>query len=161
MKAGCIAGWGLSAVLALALGAGVYKVLSPSGLTVEADGRTAVLLLPAERNLVLAEMRGLLEAVQAITVAALDGDMDAVTATASRVGMAAAQGESAQMLGKLPLAFMKLGMSTHKGFDDLADLAREGGDGPQVLRQMGQLMLNCTSCHAGYRIGIEGEGKEL
>ena len=161
MKAGCIAGWALSAVLAVALGAGAYKVLSPSGLTVEADGRTAVLLLPEERNMVLGEMRGLLEAVQAITIAALDEDMEAVAQTATAVGMAAAQGESAQMLGKLPLDFLKLGMSTHKGFDDLADLAREGGDGPAVLRQMGGLMLNCTSCHAGYRIGIEGEGKDL
>lgn len=157
MRIGCVAGWGLSAVLAAALGAVGYVILSPGGLQVDEDGRTAVLLAPEERTLVLGEMRGLLEAVQTITVASVEGDMETVAATATSVGMAAAEGESAQMLGKLPLDFMRLGMSTHKGFDDLADLARETGDGQQVLRQMGELMRNCTSCHAGYRLGIEGE----
>lgn len=161
MKAGCAIGWGLSAVLAVGLGAMSYVFLVRGHVEPHADGRTVVLLLPDERNRVLGEMRGLLEAVQAITAAAARDDMAMVATAASGVGMAAAQAESPAMIAKLPLDFKLLGMGTHKAFDDLAELAATTTDGRVISRQLGEVMLNCTSCHAGYRLGIEGADKEL
>ncbi|OAF16621.1 hypothetical protein AYJ54_37680 [Bradyrhizobium centrolobii] len=44
------------------------------------DGRTAVLLVPDERDLVLSEMRGVLASVHGIVEAVSAGDMKAVAA---------------------------------------------------------------------------------
>lgn len=157
MKLGCALGWGLSAVLAAAFGITGYTVLVGGQVEPHVDGRTAVLLKPDERNRALTEMRALLEAVQTITAAAVEDDMATVTEAASAVGMSAAKGENPQLLAKLPGPFLKLGMDTHRAFDDLAELAGQTDDGRVVLRQMGDVMLNCVSCHDGYRLGIEGQ----
>lgn len=161
MKAGCAIGWGLSAVLAAGLGAMSYVFLVRGNVEPHADGRTVVLLLADERNRVLGEMRGLLEAVQAITAAAARDDMATVAQAASGVGMAAAEAESPAMIAKLPLEFKLLGMGTHKAFDDLALQAATTSDGRDIAKRMGEILTNCTSCHAGYRLGIEGADKEL
>jgi len=90
--------------------------------------------------------------VQTITSALVDGDMKTVETTARSVGMAAAEGESPAMMAKLPLEFKTLGLATHKGFDDLADLAAGGAVPMAVLGNLSTLMLNCTSCHQGYQL---------
>ena len=160
MRSVCAVGWGLSVVLALGLGAMGYVFLIRGNVEPYADGRTAVLLLPDERNRVLGEMRGLLEAVQEITVAAAQGDMATVAKSASAEGMAAAEAESPQMIAKLPLEFKRLGMSTHKAFDDLAAFAGTTDDRLEVTARLGGILDNCTSCHAGYRLGLEDADKE-
>ncbi len=156
MKLFCKIGWGVSLVLALALGFMSYTFLIRGKVEIYEDGRTAILLQPNERNKVLGEMRGLLEAVQMITVAASDNDMDTVIAAATAVGMGAARAENPQLIAKLPLDFKIKGMATHQAFDDLAAVASDGWDGAAVLRQLGVVMENCTSCHGGYRLGIDG-----
>ena len=144
--------WGLSAVLIAGLAYGAYKFIVVGSVETGVDGRSVVLLSPDERLKVLGEMRGLLEAVQTITSALVDGDMKTVETTARSVGMAAAEGESPAMMAKLPLEFKRLGMSTHKAFDDLADLAAGGAVPMAVLGNLSTLMLNCTSCHQGYQL---------
>ena len=62
-----------------------------TGKTVPAeDKRSAIVLEPAERSLVLTEMRGFLIAVQAITEAVTRTDARAIAAAARPMGMAAA-----------------------------------------------------------------------
>lgn len=160
MKRGCVLCRVVSLILALTLAAVGYTFVVKGNVEPHADGRTVVLLSADERNMVLGEMRGLLEAVQGVVQAAAAGDMDAVSATARAVGMAAAEGESAAMIGKIPLDFMTLGMGTHKAFDALADTAENTDDPLVVLGQLGEMMDRCTGCHAGYRFGIEGEDRE-
>mgnify|MGYP000179404161 CR=1 FL=1 len=160
MKRGCWVCKGISLVLALALAGVGYIFVVKGNVEPHADGRTVVLLSADERNMVLGEMRGLLEAVQAVVQAATKGDMAEVSTAARAVGMVAAEGESAAMLGKIPLDFMKLGMGTHKAFDALAETADSTDDPLVVLGELGSLMDRCTSCHAGYRFGIEGEDRE-
>ncbi len=160
MKSTCKFCWLISLVLAVALGLGVYKVVVVGSVAPYADGRVSVLLLPNERNKVLAEMRGLLESVQAVTEAAVAGDMAAIETTARAVGMAAAEAESPAMMSKLPLEFKTLGLATHKAFDDLADLAAGGAEPMAVIANLSQVMLNCTACHQGYRLGVVGENDE-
>lgn len=160
MKRGCRICWMISLVLAAGLFGAGYVFVVKGNVERHADGRTAVLLLPDERNLVLTEMRGLLETVQTILQASVAGDMQAVSSAATAAGMAAAEAEAAALLGKLPLEFMTLGMGTHKAFDALASTAQGTDDPMVILRELGTLMDRCVGCHAGYRLGIEGADKE-
>jgi len=160
MKSGCKICWAISLTLAIGLAGMAYTFLVRGTVEPHADGRTVVLLLPDERNKVLGEMRGLLETVQAITRASVAGDMGTVVEVATAAGMIATKGETASMIRKLPLEFKTLGMGTHQAFDDLAALAGVSEDPMEVLAELGNIMDNCTSCHAGYRLGIEGADKE-
>ncbi len=147
-------------VLAMGLGVVAYMIVFPPNVEPHADGRSVVLLSADERNLVLGEMRGLLETVQVVIEAATEGDMETVSTASTAAGMVAAEGESAALLGKLPIEFMTLGMGAHKAFDALA-LTAQGTDDPLVvLGELGGLLNSCTNCHSGYRLGIEGEDKE-
>ncbi|MEP2531876.1 hypothetical protein [Shimia sp.] len=150
------AGWAVAGVLAAALGLSGYVFVVGGNTVPYEDGRTVILLTKDERNLVLGEMRGLLEAVQGITQAAVAGDMDEVAAQASAVGMAAADGESPALMAKLPLDFMTLGLGAHRSMDALAELAGTTDDPLVILGAMGDAMDACTGCHAGYRLGVEG-----
>ena len=155
MRSVCAVGWGLSVVLALGLGAMGYVFLIRGNVEPYADGRTAVLLAEGERDKVLGEMRVLLETVQAISENLAAGNVEAVPALARAAGMAAAAGESPAMMAKLPLEFKTLGLGTHQAFDDLADMAAMDPEPLEVLATMSQTMLNCTACHAGYRLAVE------
>lgn len=160
MKSGCRICRVINLVLAVGLAGAAYLLVSPGNVEPHADGRSVVLLTPDERNMVLGEMRGLLETVQVVVQAATMGDMEAISAASTAAGMAAARGESAALIGKLPIEFMTLGMGTHKAFDALAVTAQGTDDPMVVLAELGTIMDNCTGCHAGYRLGIEGEDKE-
>lgn len=118
------------------------------------DGRTSILLTTGERDFVLTEMRGLLEAVEVITFELSEANMDGAAAAARSVGMGSAGGEPVTLIAKLPLEFKKLGMATHNAFDALATEAEDMGDGSVVLGQLSGILTNCTSCHAGYRFDI-------
>ena len=156
MSIACKAGWGLAAVLAAVTGVGGYMVFVGGNTVPYADGRTVVLLSADERNRVLGEMRGLLVGAKGIIQASVQGDMATVAAEARAIGMAAAEGESAALMAKLPGAFLTMGMSAHRAMDDLADLAESGAEPMQVLEALGEAMEVCTGCHAGYRLGVEG-----
>ena len=123
------------------------------------DGRTAILLDAGERDLVLAEMRAFLEAVQQISAAVAADDMPAIGEAAKRVGAAAQQAVPATLVGKLPLEFKTLGFDTHQRFDRLALDAAELGDKTVALKQLSELMLNCVGCHAAYRIDTPTAGR--
>ena len=118
------------------------------------DGRTSILLTTGERDFVLTEMRGLLEAVEVITFELSEANMDGAAAAARSVGMGSAGGEPVTLIAKLPLEFKKLGMATHNAFDALATEAEDMGDGSVILGQLSGILTNCTSCHAGYRFDI-------
>ncbi len=125
-----------AAVLAAAVLLLVYKFLW-LGETLEAsDGRSAIVLSTAERNLVLSEMRAFLQAVQQIVAAAQDGDNAAVALAARRVGAAAQQSVPAGLVGKLPGEFKLLGFDTHRKFDALALDAEQLGDPSHSLAQL-------------------------
>jgi len=126
------------------------------GQTVPAsDGRTAILLAPGERDLVLGEMRGFLLAIQAISQAIVDEDLTAAVEAARRVGAATQQEVPASLVGKLPLEFKQLGFDTHTRFDQLALKMEQFGDTGEALPELATLMGNCTACHAAFRFDLE------
>lgn len=158
MRSNCKLCWSITGVILL-LSFGIGAFLFVGGRTVESDeDRTAILLNSKERAFVLAEMRGLLEAVEAITQGIAENDMVAVSEAARAVGTGAAGGEPVTLIAKLPLSFKSLGMATHQAFDDLGVEAEDMGDGTVLLQQLSAILTNCTSCHAGYRFALEEGG---
>ncbi len=117
------------------------------------DGRLAIPLTPAERDLVLGEMRTMLTSVQGIVQGVHDNDLKRVAAAARASGMQAAVDTNPALMAKLPLEFKQLGMSVHHGFDDLADAIDGGKAGrDDVLRQLGTQLVTCVACHQSFRI---------
>lgn len=155
MKTTCKICWGISALSVVAVAAMAYMFLVRGNTMAHDDGRTAIILSAGERDFVLDEMRRFLEAVEDITVAIGEKDMAAAAASAHTVGMADAQGAPASFTSKLPLEFKQLGGATHRAFDDLAMEAQDMGDEQIVLEKLGDLMSNCTTCHAAYRFDVE------
>ena len=148
--------WVLVLVLGIASGTLAYKFLLRGAVVPASDGRSAILLAPGERDLVLAEMRAFLQSVQEIVAAVAAGSLDSVPVAARRVGAAAQQAVPSSLVGKLPGEFKLLGLDTHRKFDQLALDAEQLGDTGQTLGQLAELMRNCVACHAAYRIDLEG-----
>ena len=128
-----------------------------AGKTVTAeDKRSAIVLEPAERALVLGEMRGFLIAVQAITEAVTRNDARAIAAAARPMGMSAAAGVPATLAAKLPLEFKQLGHSVHEDFDRIALDIEALGDVRHAHAQLGETLKKCVACHARYQIAAPG-----
>jgi len=144
--------WSISGILILAIVAMGYKFMVAGSVAPASDGREALILEPAERDLVLTEMRIFLSSVQKITRALTEEDMKTVVKAAREVGLAAQQAVPGSLMGKLPLAFKKLGFDTHKKFDALALDAEQLGDPNHTLQQLSTLMNNCVACHSAYKI---------
>jgi cytochrome c556 len=118
--------------------------------TVDDDRERIVLPAPA-RNMVLAEMRMMLESIAGVVAALSEGDTAAAAEAARGSGMAMAVDVDPVLRELLPAAFVELGMSTHRGFDALADQIEQGADQEMALAELGALMQNCIACHAAYR----------
>jgi hypothetical protein len=147
--------WTTAAVLAVVVGVLVWKFVVSGATAPSSDGRTAILLAPAERDLVLTEMRGFLASVRDITAASAAQDPAAMAAAARRSGMAATQGMPLSLMGKLPLAFKRLGLDTHQRFDQLAMDVAQMADTSLGMTQLADLLGNCVACHAAYRFETE------
>ncbi|MEG3617917.1 hypothetical protein V5T82_05570 [Magnetovibrio sp. PR-2] len=117
------------------------------------DDRQVIELSKDQRDRVLTQMRGFLEAVQDIVLATSEGDMEAVKEAAIQYGMGhhGQPGQRGLGVGRMaPPEFRQMGRSTHLAFDELAQAAEFG---PQmVLEDLGVLMSNCTGCHATFRL---------
>ncbi len=116
------------------------------------DGRVSILLAPAERNLVLGEMRGFLEAVQAMTESISAGNMKEAAEAARKVGRVNLKDLPPTLLFKLPAEVKKLGLDTHRAFAQLAQDIDKGLSREDAFRRLGEILINCTTCHAGYRL---------
>jgi len=142
-------------MLLLIIAGGAYKFIVQGNTGESSDGRISILLNSGERDLVLAEMRAFLISVQQINSAIAEDNMKLVSESARKVGKAA-QGEvPTSLVGKLPLAFKKLGFDTHTKFDQLAMDTDDLGDTNHALSQLAALMQNCVACHETYRIDLE------
>ncbi|HEY9051525.1 MAG TPA: hypothetical protein VIQ03_08280 [Gammaproteobacteria bacterium] len=148
----CKLAWSISTILTVVLAVLVYKFIVVGEVVDASDGRQAIVLQPAERDFVLAEMRLFLTSVQAINQAVVDGNPEQIASAAKMVGAAAQQTVPPALISKLPLEFKKQGFDTHQKFDLLAMDAEQIGDGMHSLKQLAELMQNCVACHAMYRI---------
>lgn len=118
------------------------------------DGRIALMVTEDQRDFILLEMRTFLESVQGIITAVTEDDMEAVAELASAVGMSEAAKTPPDIVAILPQEFKMLAGATHMGFDLVAVEAQDMGDKEAILIQLGELMQNCTNCHAGFRMDL-------
>jgi hypothetical protein len=131
-----------------------------SGHASTLEHRTPIVLSAEEKAHLHLEMRLFLAGVQKIITGTAANDMKLVAVAARELGMAAAHEVPPGLRAKLPLEFKKLGHATHQGFDDLSRDADSLGDANHALRQLGQVMSNCVSCHAMFRLETRAGGKQ-
>lgn len=117
------------------------------------DGRTEILLAPAERDQILAEMRLLLKAVDGVVRGLGDPHpgLKHIEETARAVGMKMAADTEPGIMAKLPLPFKQMGMSIHKDMDALADAVAQNETPQQILQRLSSMTARCTACHDMYR----------
>jgi len=123
------------------------------------DGRTHIVLAPAERDLILSEMRMLLKAVHGV-VAGLSGqdqeaDRRQIEQAARAAGMGMAADVNPALMEKLPLPFKQMGMSIHRDMDALADAVVQKETPQQILQRLSTMTARCTTCHDMYRFGVD------
>lgn len=123
------------------------------------DGRTQIVLAPAERDLILGEMRMLLKAVHGV-VAGLAGqgqeaDRAQMEQAARSAGMHMAEDVNPALMAKLPMPFKQMGMSIHKDMDALADAVIQKETSQQILQRLSNMTARCTACHDMYRFSTE------
>ncbi len=145
-------GWVLFIIMSLITGALAYKFIFSGATKVAADGRTTILFDESERAFFLNEMRNFLIAVQQISDGIEKDDMQQIAHAAKTVGSGDLAHVPVGIMGKLPLAVKKMGLSTHKAFDQLAMDAEQLGDKEHSLSQLNQILPTCTACHALYRV---------
>lgn len=121
--------------------------------TTGSDGRTEIMLTPAERDQILAEMRQLLKAVDGVVreLGELQGNLKPAEQAARAAGMQMAADTSPAIMAKLPLPFKQMGMSIHKDMDALADAIAQKEPPQQILQRVSSMTARCTTCHDLYR----------
>jgi hypothetical protein len=141
--------WSFSSVAAVLLVASLW----PPGVAQAApDTRQPIQLNPDHQAMVLQEMRTMLEAVQGILAGLADGHRKTAADAARRAGMEMARAMPPALQKALPRDFRRLGMRTHRGFDELAVAIRQGESRTMILDRLSNHLTNCTGCHAGYKL---------
>lgn len=116
------------------------------------DNRTAVVLAPGERALILTEMRGLLAGVHGILDALNHNDLKQVASAARAIGTASAADVNPALMAKLPLPLKQLGMSVHHDMDDLAQAAESGKPAAELQGMLSNTLSKCVSCHSAWQL---------
>ena len=117
-----------------------------------ADTRAVLALTPAERGMILEEMRAFLAGVQTMTAALAADDMKTTAQAARALGTVMTHEVPAELRKKLPQEFRQLGSTVHREFDQIAMDAESLGDPRHTLRQLSSTLQNCVACHAAYQI---------
>ena len=116
------------------------------------DTRQRLRLPPPARDKVLAEMRHMLESVNAVLHAVVANDLVAAEKAARASGTAMAVEMDPEVMRRLLPPFRQLGLQAHQTFDDLADRIKNGGTRDDAIRGLALVTGNCVACHAMYRL---------
>jgi len=119
-----------------------------------ADQRAPLVLLDAERHIVLEEMRNFLAVLQIITDALPREDMKEIARAARTMGSGAANEIPPATVAKLPEEFKVLAGGVHTSFDLIALDAESLADPKHTLTQMSELLQKCNACHGIYQIKV-------
>ena len=117
------------------------------------------MLAPAERDLILSEMRTLLKAVHGVVTGLAGQDQEATRTSmeqaARSAGMDMAADVNPVLMAKLPLPFKQMGLSIHQDMDALADAIVQKETSQQILQRLSGMTARCTTCHDLYRFSAE------
>lgn len=144
--------WARTAVVAITIviAEGTLQLASAQRGDPAIDTRQRVVLSVAQRNQILAEMRGMLESVRGILFGLAQNDIAAVqkAAQASSVGTAA----NAELDQRLPKEFLQFRFMTHQAFGSLAAEARDGTRPADLLTKTASISSYCVGCHNAFRV---------
>ena len=118
------------------------------------DGRVAVVLPVGDRDMILSEMRGLLQAVQGVVTALAQEDHAAAAVAARQAGMsghATTEARNPGVMARLPLPFKQMGMQVHSDFDALASALDQKVPTREALQKLSATTATCVACHSQYR----------
>ena len=143
----------VAAVFATAIAGAADKKTAPATVPPPAtDDREAILLTASERAQMLKGMRTYLDCLQGITEALAKTNDKGVAEYARRAGAKMLLDVPVMVPVKMPAAFTALSLATHDKFDQLAARAEKSASRGEVLSALGEIMVNCTSCHSAYRV---------
>jgi cytochrome c556 len=139
-------------ILALSLVMVAAPAIAQRPPQAQGDPREAVALNPVEAEKMLAGMRTYLETIQGIVTALAENATSGIPAIARKSGAKMLE-EVAPTTGlKTPMGFAMMSFDTHDKFDKLADKAAKGASRSELLTDLRDIMGNCISCHATYRL---------
>ena len=116
------------------------------------DNRQRIELSAPHRDMVLKEMRTMLESIHGILSGIANDDTAAIIEAARKSGLVMAADMNPELSSQLPKDFLQLGMSTHKEFDVLAAAVEEGQTFEQTIQSLTGITGRCVGCHAVYRL---------
>ena len=141
-----------AAILVVALYATAAPTFAQRPPQSQGDPREPVALSPVEAEKMLTGMRTYLETIQGIVAALAENDTSRIPALAMKSGAKMLE-EVAPTTGlKTPIGFAMMSFDTHDKFDKLADKAAKGSSRSELLTDLRNIMGNCISCHASYRL---------
>jgi hypothetical protein len=120
-------------------------------LSSRAAGREPIQLSPNEREQLRLGMRVYLESIEGITRALAENKLPLAAKSAEKSGMGMMGEEEIEIAMKLPPEFVALSLDTHQKFDALGLEAARGGTKIGALKQLDEILVNCTACHATFR----------
>lgn len=145
-------GLGRGLLCAATLAALIYPAAAQRPPQAHGDPREAVALSPAEAEEMLAGMRTYLETIQGIVAAMAENDIARVPAIAKQSGAKLLHDVNPATGLKAPVGFGMMSLDTHDKFDKLAAKAEAGTSRAEVLTDLRDILGNCISCHATYRL---------
>lgn len=129
----------------------MVAIVTAPALVAGGDGRVRIELSAKEREHIRAGMRVYLETIQGIVEGLARHRMAAVARSAAKGGERMLADVSLELVMKLPPDFVLISADTHRKLDELAAAARQPGTKLAVTTRLGEVLENCTSCHAKYR----------
>ena len=130
----------------------VFYVVRGGVVEKQVGARTIIQLDQNERDLVLDEMRTMLQATQMIVEGVANSDLKQISAAGKAGGMGAAVDLDPKFLSKLPLEFKTLGFSMHSDMDSIAKSAESGATPKEISRMLSATLLKCVGCHSSWQI---------
>lgn len=143
---------GTTAALVVIIAAMGYKFIVAGSVEKADDGRLAVILEPAERALMLREMREFVVGLQAVADGLARDDMKVVAEASRAMGTTRTHDVPVAMMGKLPLEFKTLALSLHREFDTIAMDADGIATPKHTVGQLADALQKCVACHNSYQI---------
>ena len=115
------------------------------------DARVNLQLTESEAVEFLAEMRNMLASIQGIVLGIGTEDRELIIRSARLSGNQMARNTPTAVRAKLPESFKALGGPTHMMFEELV-IRAETDDMDTLAEFTGELMKQCLSCHAQFRV---------
>lgn len=131
------------------------------------DRRSPVVLRPAEKAALLADMREYLTGLQDIFAALAKDDMTKVATRARDMGMINVDEKPLMFPSSSGVRFRELAAMVHEDFEDIAKAAdqmkkmKKPSDrkSKEILGMMAGTMKRCVSCHESYRLTEMGHAQ--